>query len=294
MDLNRFYFATSIFLLFLYVDDLNKYKRISKLILFILLSYISISIHPSSILFVFIYLCIYFFKMKFIYSYWYPILMLFLGIFSNTIISLIFKLSFLNNFRFFNLAESYVLGESKWADGSLNAFDYMQRFTEVIPIFIIYYLGIKLLKIDTFKNNNIIKFCLILIGIVLFFLSYKSLYERYSLAALLFGSFIIYKSLITFKEISLYQNVLLIMLGFRFILINVFMYGIIFTNEYSVILKNSQKKDEMTLKPFYYLTPILFNIKQNGYSDIHIQQESTRGKKYLNGYTLNPAIKVIK
>lgn len=292
MDLNRFYFATSIFLFILFIYD-NKQLKFRNYPIFLFLSIIAIEIHSATIIFILLFMSVYFFKLRFIYSYWYPILMLLFGIISQNILLAILDLPIINTLDFVQLGKSYLSSENKWGVGSLNLYDKMQRFLEIIAFLVIFILGNKLLKTDTYKNDKVIKFSLLFIGIVLFFISYKSLYERYSLALFLFSSFIIYKSLLGNKVINIFQTIFLITLILRFILINFFMYGIIFTDKYMEILPNSNKKEEMILKPFYLFTPYLLDLKEHGYSDKYIRNESTRGRKYLHKYSLNPALRGI-
>ena len=67
----------------------------------------------------------------------------------------------------------------------------------------------------------------------------------------------------------------------RFSLISVLMFGDVFTDKYSKVLKDSNKKNEMMMKTFTYPTLLLLNIKEYGYSDRYIKLESSRGKERL-------------
>ena len=71
MDLNRFYFATSIFLFILFIYD-NKQLKFRNYSIFLFLSIIAIEIHSATIIFILLFMSVYFFNLRFIYDYFKP------------------------------------------------------------------------------------------------------------------------------------------------------------------------------------------------------------------------------
>lgn len=188
------------------------------------------------------------------------------------------NLPILNTIDFLMNASGYVDDGNKWGQNSVRGYEFILRTIEIILIFFIYYKSLLLLKIN---NSIMLRYIFLLMGLVLFLLSFKSLYERYSIAFFLFSLFIIYFSILNKNKKDYLLLMILFLFFLRFILLNIVWYGKIFTTEYNTILPNHSKKIEMTFKPFYYSTFFLLDIKTFGYSNNYILKESTRGREYL-------------
>ncbi len=288
MDLNRFYLATSILLLLAYISEINKEKNIqSSALLLVFLGILAFSIHSATAVF----FIVYFLAKKKIHMKllsMLPFISLFIGFFSDTILSILLNTPLLENIPFFQSALSYTDTSSQWGSGYKRQIDYilLSKLIEVFLMFLIYYKGLTLLKLD--RDNVFIQFSLLLMCFILFCISYFSIYERYSLAFFLFSSFIVYKSILFKKRNDLLLSLIIIGFIVRFIFINIVWYGMIFTTAYAEVLPNQNKKIEMALKPFIYPTILLLYIENTGYSDIYIQNESLRGAEYDYDYTINP------
>jgi len=287
MDLNRFYLATSLFLLFLYLYEVKKKKY--SLIYIILFSILGMQIHTAFLLFIVLFIVSNNISNLFFYKV-YPFVMIILSLFSVKIFLLLFNLPILNiQPELFNMIEGYFSANNKWGAAYIDAGHILLRIIEVILILIIYYIGILRLKDN--KKDTVVKFTLLLAGLVLFLLKFNALYERYSLAFFLFSILLIYSNIIKKKKVSLRYISIIVLMLIRFLFINFFIYGIIFTSDYSKILKNEEKKNEMMVKPLYYPTILLLNVKEHGYSDTYISKESTRGLEYFDSWRKNPALK---
>lgn len=281
MDLNRFYLATSIILLLVYTIEIEKINnKYLKILIILFTSYISINIHISMALLLFLYFITYLPIKKNIY-YILPFLALILNFISGILFEQFFMIqSFLGiqDTEVVDKIGRYTGSSFEWGANALNRIDYFQRIIEIPLLFIIYYLGIN--QLDKQKRNKHIKFTLLLASVVLFLLSYKALYERYIIVFFLFSIFLIYPLIID----NVRKNIIKVILCFyilRFLTINILMYGVIFTENYNNVLPNEEKKIEMLLKPLYYPTFLLFDITTNGYSNAYIKKESRRGDEYI-------------
>ena len=63
----------------------------------------------------------------------------------------------------------------------------------------------------------------------------------------------------------------------KFVIINFYLYGNIFTDGYREVLPNVNNKIETELKPFYYPTLMLLDF-DNGYNDKYIINNSIWGR----------------
>lgn len=290
MDLNRFYFANSLLLFFIFIIETKKKENLTLTNIFILLifGFLSYLIHPSSLLLLFVYIVAINTRSIKLFVLL-PLVSLSFGYFSNQLLLTLLDLPVISSLTFVELLRGYVDISNKWgANFKIQGYVLLSRIIDGFLMFLIYYKGISLLKLNI--NDTLVKTTLLLMGVVLFILSYYSLYERYSIVFFLFSSFIVYKSILLKKRNDLLLNLIIFGFIIRFVFINFVWYGVVFTDAYRDVLPNQQKKIEMAFKPFYYPTLILLNVENVGYSDLYIQQESLRGREYIFDYVKNPVI----
>ena len=275
MDLERFYLGVSIILFTLFLIE-NKIKKIN-FILITIISLLAVSIHSGVFLVIVLFLIARVnFNLKILKIL--PILAFIFASNSFYYLSLLLELpifSFVDS-QTMHLIQSYIDPNSIWGSKDVRFSLIILRYIEVFLLILIYYKGVELLKN---QNTLGIKITLLLAIVVIIFLPYVTLYERYSTTFYIFSIFIVYPHILE-KRNNLFIYLVLFLFILRSLFVNYHIYGIIFTKEYNDILPNEDKKIEMILKPFYYPTPILLWIEENGYSDAYIKRESTRGKEY--------------
>lgn len=279
MDLNRFYLAISIILFLLYYIEKN--KNINKL-LFFTISSMAVIIHPGTIPLVLLLYIVYFINLSYMFFLLLPFVSLVFALFSYQILDFI-----MNQFAslFFSphtlaLYQNYASVNSQWGAGHIRKALIYIRYIEVFLMLLFYYIGLKLLK-ENIDTSIGIKFTLIFFPIVIVVLPFLTMYERYSIAFFVFSSFIFYHYIVQKKYKSFVALTVISLLLVRFLFINLFLYGNIFTSEYNNIILDENKKIELMLKPLYYPTPLLLWIEVNGYSDEVIAKISVRGKEEL-------------
>ena len=276
-DLNRFYLSISILLLIFYFIEIRKIKNI---FIILALAIVSILIHISSAVFIFLYL-ISFLKIHFRYFIFLPILGLIFGIFSSQVIDLMLHTPF---FSFFdsNTYERFVAyssNQSEFGIYDIRGRILILRIIEFSLMIFIYFKTILYLKNN--QNDILIKYLMILLSLALFLFDYRTFYERTSIVFFLFAAILIYRMIIA-KEKDMFLILIVGLFFLRFLFINLVLYGYIYTSAYNHVLKNHDNKIGMALKPLYYPTLLLLNIGNNGYSDIYIQNESLRGRDYID------------
>ena len=275
MDLERFYLSVSILIITLFLIE-NKIKRINSILL-ILISFIAVLIHSGVFLVILLILIARLnFNIKILKIL--PILAFIFASNSYYYLSLLLELpifSFVDS-QTMHLIQSYIDPNSIWGSKDVRFSLVILRYIEVFLLLLIYYKGVELLKN---QNSLGIKITLLLAIVVIIFLPYVTLYERYSTTFFIFSIFIVYPYILENKK-SLFLYLVLFLFILRSLFVNYHIYGIIFTSEYNDILPNENKKIEMISKPFFYPTAILLWIEENGYSDAYIKRESTRGKVY--------------
>lgn len=266
--LNRNYLAFSILLGLVYLVEVNAKKDIY----FYFFLVLAILIHISSLLIILLYVIALRIRSIKVYILL-PFIAFIISIFSLNILEYISTLSVMVIDSKMSTAFNYYIHDPKHGHITLKGFDLYIRVIEIPYMIVAYTMGIKLLYI---KDNVTIRLSLLIIVITLFFLFMHSLYERYSIAAFIFSSFIIYQYIIFKGPNRLLVLIVSILLVARFWYLNVNNYGYIYSEEgYSIVLKNQEKKLDMILKPMYIPGLLLLNINEHGYSDSYIKEVST-------------------
>lgn len=280
LDLNRFYLAISFFLFILYLLE-TKLNKLKNRIIITILMFLSVMIHPSTILIVFLYFLCY--KIKNLNFYIIlPFIFIILSLFANNLVEIILNIIPTISESVTILlgrASDYTGGERWGSDNGLGGFRYILRAIEISLMLLLHYQAINLLKLKI-GNHIIIKLIIFTMSISIFFLSFHTLFERYSIAYFLFASYIVYTSVINNIKIFNIKLILLLFLA-RFLTFNFLIYGILFTSSYNDVLPDESAKIDMIIKPIIYPTILLLDIKENGYSDEYIEMKSLRGKKFL-------------
>ena len=272
MDLNRFSLAASLSLFVLYLININKEKINYKAAF---LAILSIFIHPAVIVVYFIYVISISIKSIKIYQIIF-VTSLGIGFLGQSIIDMFS--SHLSVFAVFEKADNYTRTGYAFGTGSMNIDQIIIRGIQIPLTILIFFKGIDLLKNKDTSLN--IRVTLLLASVSVALMSFITLYERYTIVFLLFSTFIMYRSLLSFKLDKVLKLILLLFF-LRFILFNFVVYGRIFTSYYNPVLPDESKKIEMVLKPFYMPTILLLNINNYGYSNAYIQAESQRGKDVI-------------
>ena len=272
LDLNRFYFAISIIFILFFIVNIKKTNINIILELFILL--LAIYIHSAVALIVIFY---YLSKVK-INRYLYLIYfftMLFFTVFNELLLSSVIPYIVLIDESLADKMDIYTSSTSAWGNGGMRILLLLLRVVELPLILLLLSLAFYLLKKN--KDSSESRFLLLFGPSIFPFIPYITFYERFSITFFLFCSFIVYKLILSYKKNLILYTILFLFL-LRNLLINFGLYGMIFTSDYSNVLPDQDKKIQMISKLFYYPTPLLAWIENNGYSNFYIKKESLRGR----------------
>ncbi len=267
MDLNRTMLSISIS--FYYVFYIN-YKYKYNLLKFISFSIISLLIHPISII---IYISLLLSKkIKNINIYFlYILFCIFIGLFFSSIIKNISLITSSYDSYIFN-SISYYLNSDKWGEINYTFNFLLRKIIELTICLLTLYISFKEKKKNNNKNNFLYNLIILLSGICLLFMDFKTFFERtFLILNLFYISLYFYK-----KNLNITDIILSILILIYFFSINFIVYGKVFNTEYNEIIPNVESRFSIQIKPFYYPTIYLLNI-DNGYSDEYIRTHSTWG-----------------
>ncbi|WP_417119347.1 EpsG family protein [Proteus terrae] len=267
MDLNRTMLSISIS--FYYIFYIN-YKHKDNLLNFILFSIISLLIHPVSII-IYIFLLLSK-KIKSINMYiLYILFCFFIGLFFSSVIKNISSVTSSYDNYIFNTI-SYYLNSEKWGEINYTFNFLLRKIIELTICLLTIYISFKEKKKNNNQNNFLYNLIILISGICLLFMDFKTFFERIFLILNLF-----YISLYFYKKsLNITDIILSILIIIYFFSINFIVYGKVFNTEYNEIIPNNESRFSIQIKPFYYPTIYLLNI-DNGYSDEYISTHSTWG-----------------
>ncbi|MDU4394969.1 MAG: EpsG family protein [Acinetobacter ursingii] len=264
MDINRTILSYSI--LFYYIFLIKKHN----LFKFLFFSFLSFLFHNSALLIILIYLLSLFdFKFKLNLN--------FLLIFFSLIIGL-FLPKFITNFQ------SFIIGMPFFGDG-LSYYLYgddfaIQDFTlgtalkKILNVFIILLTCfLSIFEMRKTPNDKFLQFIVFTGCFCLFFLGFVTFFERINLA---FNFALIYLLSKNVKSYYLYGLTFLIFI--RSIAVYLLIYFPIFFGDYSLVMVNSDKKNDMIYKVLYCPSFYLLDVHNNGYSDQFILSNVRWGK----------------
>lgn len=267
MDLNRTMLSISIS--FYYIFYIN-YKHKDNLLNFILFSIISLLIHPVSII-IYIFLLLSK-KIKNINMYiLYILFCFFIGLFFSSVIKNFSSITSSYDNYIFNTI-SYYLNSEKWGEINYTFNFLLRKIIELTICLLTIYISFKEKKKNNNQNNFLYNLIILISGICLLFMDFKTFFERIFLILNLF-----YISLYFYKKsLNITDIILSILIIVYFFAINFIVYGKVFNTEYNEIIPNNESRFSIQIKPFYYPTIYLLNI-DNGYSDEYISTHSTWG-----------------
>ncbi|MDQ9833121.1 EpsG family protein [Acinetobacter soli] len=261
LDLNRSALACSIFFYYIF---LIKNKNILKFLFFISLS---IYIHNFMMVYLILYI-LSFIKLSAKINKIFLISSLFLGISLPFIVSMfssiIVNIPIVGSGLYY-----YLYGDSF----GVQTFTLGALLKRIVDVFLIGFVTYLILSKDQ-TNNRIVQLILYSACLCLVFSSFVTFFERSSLA---FSFLYVYVFSLNCNPVLKY--IISTVILFRNLIMYSFAYiWVIFGNVDNVIT-NQQVKYEILLKPFYYPTPMLLNIHDNGYSNERILNNSIWGKE---------------
>lgn len=262
MDINRSIFSYAFIFYYLF---LMKSKNIFKMIIFFGLA---IWIHSSALIIILIY-----FLSVLILSYRFNLALLFLSLSIGIFLpNLIFSFeSFVTKIPFFGDQVAYYIYGERFGVQVFSIGTFLKKMLNCFIVFVSVYYAALLLKKD--KNDRFLQMIIYLGCAELIFFGFVTFFERMNLA---FNFLFIY---IFSKNVSSFGKIILVFLiFFRSACVYLLIYIPIFFFEHSDVMVNVESKNEMILKVFYYPTPLLLNIHDNGYSDEFIVRNSIWGR----------------
>jgi hypothetical protein len=272
VDLNRTYLSYSILLSFFVLCNLVRVPGLSKILLFAVIGFVALMIHSSVLILIVLFLLARFIPIR-LFSLLYIVSLLASILLQN----MDFMSDLFNSLEFINDPSHYFEEGTRWGSGNLTLTIIFQRVIEFFIITIAFFCGF----FHIYKNENIdrtllntIKFTLLLICISICFISFRTMYERLSLAAFLWLPFL-FIQIKKNRHFYMIQVLLLLMLV-RFIFINVVMYSYIYTERYNIVLPKHEQKIDLAVKPIFYPSLFLLNFEYFGYSDDYIYSNSLR------------------
>lgn len=262
MDIHRNTLSYSFFFYFLFL------VKNRKLVYFLFFSLCAVLFHSSSLILIFLYI-LSLLKLSYRMN---AILLIFcfvFGVFLPSLITL-FK-SFITNIPVYGPALNfYIYGENF----GIQIFSTGTLLKKILNCFIIVFGCFCLLNTSRYLGKErIIQFCIYLGCLALLFSGFVTFFERFNLA---FNFLIIYIFLVT-RNYS-FKCILAFLVLLRSLVLYSFIYFPIFFFDHSDVLKSTDVKNQLILKPFFYPTPFLLNIKDHGYSDELISKYSIWGK----------------
>ncbi len=260
MDLNRFYL--SIILSFYYIFYIkNKYISL-KYITLLFFVIISFELHSFSIIIFFSYFIAKIVNRKNTY-----ILFLFSCFFIGIIWSSLSQelLFLILRYSGLNISNAY-FGYGGWGR---NDYSDSTLLRKILECSIVLSLALFSLIYKRRNNDNNVNLIIFLCGLCLLFFSFKTLFERTFIVLCICS---IYLFSLNFKNGILKYSILILLL-FRFLIINFVRYGDVFLDGHTDVLPNTENKTTLQIKPLYYPSLFLLDI-DNGYSDKFIIQNS--------------------
>lgn len=262
MDINRSIFSFSIF--FYYIFLVEKHS----LLKFILFSALSVCVHNSALIIVLIY-AFSIFKLNSNVNLFLIVFSLVVGFLLPSFISK-FQ-SYSSSIPFFGPSLSYYLYGDDFAVQTFTLGTALKKALNVLIILFSAYIAIMEMKKNPNDRNlqfiiNIACFCLLFYGFVTFF-------ERVNLA---FNFALIY--LLSKNLRNYYLYFLAFLIALRSLAVYFLVYFPIFFGDYSLVMVDNGKKNEMIYKVLYYPSFYLVDIHNNGYSDQFILNNVRWGK----------------
>tara|TARA_B100000963_G_scaffold281628_1_gene250158 strand:- start:13926 stop:15164 length:1239 start_codon:yes stop_codon:yes gene_type:complete len=150
------------------------------------------------------------------------------------------------------------------------------RVYDVLFFIILTYLILKNFNKLNEKQTAILFISFVAVCVALFF--YRTLFERMHIMAILV-LFLFLSRNINFINERFVKGLVFSYFLSRFILINVFLYSHVFSEEYNHIFKDHDLKMEFLIKPLYVPTILLLDYQSNGYSDEVLMTNLERGKE---------------
>ncbi|WP_371858852.1 EpsG family protein [Vibrio comitans] len=263
LDLNRTYLAYSIMLFGFYNGFIGKRKG-----LVVTCIILAMFLHSSSILLGLLALIPS--SNKRVQVLLLPLIGLLLGSYLvNFIVGNVKAFQFLLSGEVVSKINNYT-GDSVWGISQLPISLQIRRICEWV-LFYSFCIYLYLFK-EKLERKDFIYSMLLFVTSV--FWDYRTLYERYALFTLMYLIVII--SQIGIK--SYYKMIFVVLLSFRFFIVNFYSYGHLFTCKNDIVI-NCNPVIGNYLKLFYIPTPLLLNINI-GNSDEFIYKYYTRGKVY--------------
>lgn len=260
MDLNRFYL--SITLSFYYIFYIkNKYTSL-KYITLLFFIIVSFEIHSFSIIIFFSY-----FIAKTVNQQKAYILFLFFCFFIGVVWGALAQELLFSLLRYSGLNISNVyFGDGGWGH---NDYSDSTLLRKILECSIVLSLALFSVIYKRRNNDNNVNLIIFLCGLCFLFFSFKTFFERTFIVLCIYS---IYLFSLNFKNGILKYSILLLLL-FRFLIINFVRYGDVFLDGHTDVLPNTENKIALQIKPLYYPSLFLLDI-DNGYSDKFIIQNS--------------------
>lgn len=262
MDINRNIFAYSfIFYYFFLVEKKSTLK-------FLFFSFLAIWVHNSSLIIVLVYL-ISFKPISFRLNYFLIIFSLIAGLLLPSLINKFQQI--LNSIPVFGAAINYYIYGDDFGVQEFNTGTLLKKILNCFFVFIVSFFAINLLRRN--PNDRVLQFLILLGCIELFFLSFVTFFERINLA---FNFLYIYllKYCFNFKV----KVIITFLIFIRSCAVYLLIYFPIFFGNYNDVMIDTHQKNSMLVKPFFYFSPWLMDIHNNGYSDDFIHKNSIWGK----------------
>lgn len=260
MDLNRFYLSIILsFYYIFYIKDKYISLKYITLLFFIIISF---ALHSFSIIIFFSYFISKIVNRENIY-----ILFLFSCFFIGIIWSSLSQELLFSILRYsgLNISNAY-FGDGGWGR---NDYSDSTLLRKILESSIVLSLALFSLIYKRRNNDNNVNLIIFLCGLCLLFFSFKTLFERTFIALCICS---IYLFSLNFKNGILKYSILILLL-FRFLIINFVRYGDVFLDGHTDVLPNTENKTTLQIKPLYYPSLFLLDI-DNGYSDNFIIQNS--------------------
>ncbi|EOW9128383.1 EpsG family protein [Vibrio cholerae] len=256
IDLNRTYLA---YMISVYGLFLHSQERVSKKYLSLIFS-LGVYFHLSSIIFVLCYLLSNFLLMTRLRA---TVLLFVTFLFGMLIDRVIFSIvGFLPESSFL----SYIVSE-KW--GLYQSIEQGRILLWFVQFFVIFTILLSFPKHGSRRNFSMFVY---MVAILFVFIKFRVFGERFFISVVLMFPLVI----VGIKKNNLGIWILLCAALVKFVIYNVYVFGYVFTNDYTYVMESRNVRDGNMLKPFYMPTPFLLAIGEYGYSDETILKYAKR------------------